>query len=282
MQQKTYTYPAEDQNLTLAYTEWGDSANPRVLVCIHSLSRQSRDFDFLAQRLQSHYRVICPDVAGRGASDWLHDKLGYNLVNYALHIVHLLQELKIQRVDWVGSSLGGMIGFVVNSIQPGLIQKLVLNDVGPLLPQVALQRIGAYVGLDPRFASPGEALEFFKKNFTPMNIQNETHWQHLLTHSLRPAENGTFRLHYDPGIAEPFKLIADKGDLELWSLWEDVKCPVLVLHGLKSDILTSAIVQKMKNTHQRTESVEYPDIGHLPSLMEDGQITTVEQWLLKS
>lgn len=280
MQQREFHFSDQNGPLTMAYTEWGDSHNPRVALCVHGLTRHSRDFDYLASALSGEYRVLCLDMVGRGHSSWLTDKMQYSIAHYAGHIAQFLAAMKLSKVDWIGTSMGGMIAFVMAGINPHIFHKLVLNDVGPFLPQASLQRIGDYVGGEFIYADLDDAMAAFKKIYANFGITNEEHWRHFVIHSVRGMDDGRWRLHYDPGIAAPFKAIAAMGDLELWPLWQNIACPTLILRGQKSDLLTAQTAQKMLARDNRVTLLEFENIGHAPSLMDEGQISVVKNWLL--
>ena len=143
----------------LAYWEWGDSANPHVVVCAHGVSRQGRDFDTLARELSTHCRVVCPDFAGRGQSDWLTDPNAYAIPNYVSDVVTLLARLHAQTVDWVGTSMGELIGLGLASLKNMPLRRLVLNDVGPTIEPLSVERIREYLGVPIRWSSVEEAAD---------------------------------------------------------------------------------------------------------------------------
>lgn len=263
----------------LAYTEWGDPANPRVLLCIHGLTRNGRDFDFLARTLEGDYRILCPDMPGRGASDNFPDPALYTSTIYAADCLALMDALNVAQCDWVGTSMGGIIGMTLAAAQPARIRRLVLNDVGARIPAAGIRRIGAYAGKKLRFESRAQAEAALRVIYTPFGIETEEHWQHLLAHSLR--DDGV-SLAYDPAIVQglihqdPAKI----EDMDLSTLWEKVACPTLILRGGESDILdaeTAAAMAARAGVDLRT----FPGIGHAPSLMRQEEIAIVRGWLLQ-
>jgi pimeloyl-ACP methyl ester carboxylesterase len=270
----------------MAYVEWGDPANPRVLVCAHGLTRCGRDFDDLAQALIGDYRVICPDVVGRGQSDWLRDPRHYTIPQYAQDMVALLARLDVEAVDWLGTSMGGMIGMVLaaqphSSVAP--IQRLILNDVGPVIATGALARIGEYLAAPPDFASPEEAEAYIRFIAEPFGKLTDAQWRHLTSHVIKSGPAGRFQLRYDPGIAAPFAAdAASQGegkDIELWPLYDAIRCPTLVIRGERSDLLSRATVATMTGRGPRAQSVEIPGVGHAPMFMDDKQIAVVRDFL---
>lgn len=259
------------------YTEWGDPANDKVLFCVHGLTRTGRDFDDLAAALENTYRVICPDVVGRGRSDWLSHKADYNYPQYLADMNALLARSGAGQVDWVGTSMGGLIGMLL-AAQPGTpIRKLVMNDVGPFIPKAGLQRIAEYVGKPVRFASLDEMERYVRLVAAPVGALTDAQWRHLTVHSARQSDDGDYIFAYDPGIAEPFK--ADLEDVNLWPVWNAVRCPVLLLRGAESDVLTRADAEAMQNCGPRATLVEFAGIGHAPMLLAADQIKVVQDWL---
>ncbi len=263
----------------IAYTEWGDPANRRVLVCLHGLTRNSRDFEPLAQALAEEWRVICPDMPGRGDSEWLPAKADYNYHLYQSDCAALIARLDVDQVDWLGTSMGGVIGMALASRMGAPIRRLILNDIGPFVPGAALQRIAAFLGSDPRFRSLAEAEAALRKSMTTFGIRQPEHWRFVTEVSTEPAENGTYRLRYDPGIADTFKAALD--DASFWPLWDNIRCPVLVLRGTESDLLLPETADEMTRRGPKADVVEIPACGHAPMLLEDEQITLVRDWLAR-
>ncbi len=264
----------------VAFTNWGTQAG-EVLLCVHGLTRNARDFDYLAQALQDRYRVVCPDVAGRGASEWLRDPTDYHYATYCNDMAALLAHLCVEQVDWVGTSMGGIIGMLL-AAQPGSpIRKLVLNDVGPFIPQAALERIATYVGADPRFASLAEAEDYLRKVHAGFGPLADEHWGHLARHSVGSSKDGRYALLYDPGIVHPLRS-RPIADVQFWEVWDRIRCPVLVLRGASSDLLLPQTVAEMRTRGPRIEVAELPEVGHAPALMAPDQIEIVRDWLLRN
>ncbi len=263
----------------VVYTEWGDPDNERLVVCAHGLTRNGRDFDHLAAGLEGDRRVVCPDVVGRGESDWLSVKEDYAYPTYCADMAALLARLGADAVDWVGTSMGGLIGMML-AAQPGTpIRRLVVNDVGPFVPKAALERIVSYVGADPRFDTLPELEAYLRRIHAPFGPLGDEHWAHLARCSARELADGGYGLAYDPGIAAPLES-AELQDMDLWGVWDAVRCPVLVLRGRDSDLLLSETAAEMCRRGPATDLVEWEGVGHAPMLMDRAQIETVRRWLL--
>ncbi len=267
----------------VAYVEWGHADNPKVLVCVHGLTRNGRDFDFLAQALEADYRVICPDIVGRGKSDWLANKSLYVLPQYCADMVTLLAWLNVETVDWLGTSMGGLIGMTL-AAQPGNpIRRLVLNDVGPVITGVSLARIGDYLGKPPRFDRIEEAEAYVRQVSAPFGPLTDTQWRHLTVHAVHQAKDGKIEFVYDPGIAQVYRqsqLLSGGKDVELWPLFDAITCPTLLLRGEKSDLLTPQTAQAMTQRGPHAKLIEVPGVGHAPTLMDEAQIAPVREFLL--
>ncbi len=263
----------------VAYTEFGESDNPRVLICVHGLTRNGRDFDTLATALAGDYRVVCPDVVGRGASDWLADKYDYGYPQYVSDMVALVAHLNADSVHWVGTSMGGLIGMLLAARPGSPVTRLVMNDVGPLIPKAALARIVAYVGADPRFSSMQQLDDYLREIYAPFGPFTHAQWRGLVRSSARELNNGEIGLAYDPDIAVPLKAMPLE-DMDMWPVWSAVQCPVLVIRGDRSDVLPAETAQTMTTTGPRARLDVLAGIGHAPTLMSDDEIALVGDWLL--
>jgi pimeloyl-ACP methyl ester carboxylesterase len=264
----------------MAYIEWGDPANPRVLVCVHGLTRSNRDFDAFAQAMAADYRVVCPDVAGRGDSDWLKNPMEYGVPTYAADMVTLLARLNVESVHWVGTSLGGLIGMALAALPESPISRLVLNDVGPVITAASLARIAAYVGKAPRFPAIEAADAYIRLVSASFGPHTDAEWRKLTENVLRQEADGSFRMHYDPKLAVPFVAALTSADMELWPLYDAIECPVLLVRGADSDLLTTAAAAEMERRGPKAQLVEFAGVGHAPTLMHADQIETVRAFLL--
>ncbi len=261
------------------YTEWGDPDNPKVLICVHGLTRTGRDFDFLAAALEHEYRVICPDVVGRGQSDWLNDKSDYTYPLYVNDMAMLLARIDAERIDWVGTSMGGLIGIFLASYAGSPIHKMVINDIGPRIPAAGLQRVATYVGQVVTFDSIEKMEKFLRTIAATFGNLSDEQWRHMTIHSARQLEDGRYTFAYDPGIAKNFRTL-DLKDIDLWSMWDAIHCPTLVLRGEHSDVLDHADAVIMTERGPKATLIEFPGMGHAPALMADDQIAVVRNWLL--
>lgn len=279
----------------MAYWEWNATGNPQhphVVVCVHGLSRQGRDFDTLARALAPHARVVCPDVVGRGESDWLADPMGYEVKQYAADMLALLQQVhqqaSIDTLDWVGTSMGGLIGMVVCSLPPGSlpvpVRRLVLNDVGPAIEWSALERIGEYLGAPLRFDSPEQAAAQLWAMSSSFGPHTSEQWMALTRPMLRSTPQGQYRLHYDPAIAQPFAALtregAEQGEALLWQLYDAIAAQTLVLRGAESDLLSAATARAMSARGPQARCVEFAGVGHAPTLVASDQVEVVGRFLL--
>jgi len=283
----------------VAYTDWGDEDNPHVVLCVHGLSRNSRDFDYLAEALCGDYRVVCMDVVGRGESDWLADKSGYTFSTYlsdaAALIAHvtppvgrgLLGEKRARNLDWVGTSMGGLIGMLLAAKRNSPIGRLVMNDVGPFVPWNGLFRLKGHVGRPRGFGSRQSAGEYIRENFAAFGPLTEPQWRHLVDHSIRQHEDGRWYFRFDPAIgqwsaqSDPELPIGPEflRGIDLWSVWNAVECPVLVLRGAQSDVLLPGTVEEMRRRKPATQAVEFEGVGHAPALFDAKQIEAVRSFL---
>jgi pimeloyl-ACP methyl ester carboxylesterase len=264
----------------MAYTEWGERDNPNVLVCVHGLTRNGRDFDDLARAMAADYRVICPDVVGRGRSDWLRDPAGYGFPQYVADMMTLLARLDVESVHWFGTSMGGLIGMFIASQEDAPVSRLVLNDVGPVITAGSLKRIGEYVGRAPKFDTFDDAEKYIRLVAAPFGNLTDAQWRHLTEFSLRQAGNGQLEMRYDPGIGEPFRQALIFQDVNLWPIYDRIHCPTLVVRGADSDLLAPETLQAMAARGPRPQTVEIANVGHAPMFMDATQIAIVREFLL--
>jgi pimeloyl-ACP methyl ester carboxylesterase len=297
MSEPTLNYvmcPDADGGHRMAYWEWGLPGSDHVVVCAHGLSRQGRDFDTLAQALCARsgntIRVVCPDVVGRGRSDWLKNPMGYQIPAYAADMLVLLNQLKPRTLDWLGTSMGGVIGMILAGSPdlplPTTVRRLVLNDVGPAMQWQALQRIGEYLGQTGSFASLQQAADALWADSTTFGPHTPEQWLALSSHMVKPlpGEPGRLTLHYDPAIAVPFREVTvesvAQGEAMLWALYDNIKATTLLTRGAESDLLSVATAQAMTQRGPHARLIEFPGVGHAPTFVAPAQVQAVLSFLL--
>ncbi len=293
----------------VAYKDWGDPRARHVVVCVHGLTRNARDFDFLARSLASDCRVVCPDVVGRGDSDWLEDKSDYNFGLYQNDAAALISRITApdppggplawlrrsgpdgghRQLDWIGTSMGGLIGMMLAARRNSPIRRLVLNDVGPIIPWAALIRLKGYAGRPRRFETLEEVETHIRQVCASFGPLGDAQWRHLAEHSVRRDDGGRYTLAYDPGISNPsamrgeFSLPFGRGaviGMDLWQLWDRIRCPTLVLRGAESDMLRADTAAEMARRGPRAKVIECSGIGHAPALMSREQTDPISEFLL--
>lgn len=296
MKQNYLLCASEEGFHRVAYTEWGEpKPTSTAVICVHGLTRNSRDFDALAKYLSSHHHhVFCPDVVGRGESDWLKDPQHYNFQRYVTDMNILIARTNAIHIDWIGTSMGGLIGLMIAALPNSPIRRLILNDVSPQVPIQALWRLAKYAGKDPTFSTKEEAKAYFKVIYREFGNLTDDQWNDFTEHSITEHHPGLYMSKIDPGIHEfkikwqtfrdvfshPHKALEGLVfDIDLWSLWKQVKCPVLVIRGKHSDLLLPEHIKKMQRTHNQVDFFEVEDAGHAPALLEEEQHTKIACWL---
>lgn len=270
----------------MAYWEWGAPDNPDVVVCVHGLTRQGRDFDHLARALMGRFRVVCPDVAGRGRSQWLAPQL-YQIPQYVADMVTLLARLRARRLGWVGTSMGGLVGIGLGGLRDSPLSALVLNDIGPAIAEQGLRRIGGGLAQRMRFANLDEAADYLRTVSEGFGPHSREDWLDLCRPMLVEQTDGTLLLHYDPAIAQGFAPLSASdaatqlaaGEQAMWALYDAVQAPTLLLRGAQSDILSPGTAQAMRARGPCAELVEWPGVGHAPTLVSPAQIEAVRAFL---
>ena len=299
----------------ISYLDWGNPASDHVVVCVHGLARNSRDFDYLARDLASHCRVICVDVVGRGDSEWLADKGDYSFSTYLADAAALIARISApaapaafgtvrtfrgrpaptpKRIDWIGTSMGGLIGMLLAAKPGSPIRRLVLNDIGPFIPWSALYRLKGYVAGGSSFRSMAEVEAYLREACAQFGPLTDEQWRHLAEHSVVPVSDDKvagYLLRYDPGIGHTMRgARADPefpmgpnflSGIDLWSTWAEIQCPTLVLRGAESDVLSRETLIQMQARRPGVEVLELPGIGHAPALMSYDQIAAVKEFLLR-
>ncbi len=261
----------------LAYYEWGAADATRTVVCVHGLTRNARDFDVLAASLASDCRVICIDIVGRGDSDWLSDPSLYAYPQYLADMTALLARLGTAQVDWIGTSMGGLIGILLAAQPRTPISRLVLNDVGPFIGSAAMARIASYISQPPVLSDMAAALAYIRTIYQNTGPCTDADYQTMTETSIRPLPDGGYALQYDPAIAVNFAALS--GDLDLWPYYDRISCPTLVLRGAQSDVLTDETAAAMTRRGPQAQLVVIPGIGHYPALRDAKQIDIVTKFL---
>jgi pimeloyl-ACP methyl ester carboxylesterase len=264
----------------IAYREWGDPRNRDVLVCVHGLTRSGRDFDELARALCAQFRIVCPDVAGRGDSDRLADAKLYTWAQYVADMVTLIARLDVETVNWLGTSMGGFVGMALAAQAATPVKKLVLNDAGPVIGKASLERIANYLGQAPAFATLDDAEKYVRAISAPFGPHSDAQWRFLTETWVRRQEDGTWRPHYDPRIAEAYRATMPEKDLEIWHLYDAVRCPTLLIRGEHSDVVSRQTAAEMARRGPKAKVVELSGVGHAPTLLQPDQIAVVRDFLL--
>jgi pimeloyl-ACP methyl ester carboxylesterase len=294
----------------IAYLDWGRHGAPHVVVCVHGLSRNSRDFDVLARDLARDCRVVCPDVVGRGDSEWLADKGDYSFSTYLSDAAALIARITAPappvsfgtlrstrkaagpaQIDWVGTSMGGLIGMLLAAKRGSPIRRLVLNDVGAFISWGSLYRLKGYVAGGGEFRSLADVEAYLRDACAPFGPLTDAQWRHLAEHSAAPGGDGRFHLRYDPAIGDTMRVSAPDPELplgpnflagiDLWSTWAELRCPTLILRGADSEVLSRETVARMQALRPGVEVLELPGVGHAPALMSYDQIAAIREFLLR-
>lgn len=296
MKQHYYFGLSEEGFHKVAYLEWGNPSElSDPIICVHGFTRQAHDFDALANYLSNRGRhVFCPDMVGRGNSDWLQNPMHYTYEQYCADMTTLIARTNAPHVDWIGTSMGGIIGMLLAASSQSPIRRLVLNDVGPQISTKAIARLSTYVGQDPEFGSLAEAKAYYKSIYADFGKLTEVEWDKLTKHTVREIAPGVFAAKLDQRVKlgpnksnlawkflfHPYKALEGTFfDIDLWPIWRRITCPVLVIRGQHSDLLLPETVAKMRQVHPRTAVIEIPNAGHAPALLHEDEHTLIDTWL---
>jgi pimeloyl-ACP methyl ester carboxylesterase len=277
MQQKHFLGHNPSGFHRVQYVEWGTAGKNPPVICVHGLTRNGRDFDRLAKKLCENGQVCCPDIAGRGRSDFLPDAAFYNYPQYLNDMTALIARMRSDEVDWVGTSMGGIIGMYLAADPNTPIRRLVINDIGPFVPVDALRRIGAYVGQNKEFADSAEAERYMRQIYSGFGNLTDADWRHMAANGTRKLPDGKLAQAYDPAIGGAFQNL--EKDIDFWNVYDRIRCPVLVLHGAQSDILPAEVAKQMTERGPKARLVTIPDTGHAPALMDTEQVGLVAEFL---
>ncbi|MFT5421523.1 MAG: pimeloyl-ACP methyl ester carboxylesterase [Candidatus Endobugula sp.] len=259
------------------YREWGDPDSEHTIICVHGVTRLSRDFDTLAEELSKTYRVICPDIVGRGYSDWFGNKQNYNFLQYCADMNALIANLNVEKVHWIGTSMGGLIGLILGALTHTPIQSLILNDVGPNLKRAELQRLGQYIGKAPTFPTKEDLFAYYEKTYAAFGRLPKKQWQEMALYSAFEESYG-YRMHYDPKIGDAFRASYSFYNFDLWKYWEDIDCPSLLIRGELSTFFPQEVADKMCQRGSDVQFSEVKNVGHAPMLNSKTEINTIKKF----
>jgi pimeloyl-ACP methyl ester carboxylesterase len=263
----------------MAVHEWGDENNPRVVLCVHGLSRNGRDFDVVADALSKDYRVLCPDIPGRGKSDWFASAEQYSIPTYVQFINAMLTQFGVQTYDWIGTSMGGLIGMVMAATPGNAMHRFVINDIGPTLEVEALTRIASYVGRAPTFASYPQLYAAARVAITTFGPLTEEQYQHMVSTSCWQRADGRWEFNMDPKVGDAFRAGLVAPAIDMWPLWQAVTQPTLILRGVNSDLLSVATLAKMVETHPNAHALTIADTGHAPMIYDAPTVNAVVDFI---
>ena len=270
-----------DGSHRMAYHAWGNPSNPKVLLCVHGLTRRGSDFNTLAQAMSKDYYVVCPDVVGRGDSDRLHNPMMYAVPQYVADIASLVKQLGVTQVDWFGTSMGGLIGMVFASMPNSPIRRMLINDVGPRIELEAIKRLGSYVGQTFSFANRADALERLNAICASFGEHTPEEWE-IYNGPMLIQKNGLWEMHYDPDISVPFAsvnpIMAKAGEMAMWHAFKQIHIPMLIVRGGNSDLLSAKTVAEMCKVNPYARSIEIPNVGHAPAFVKAEQIALAKEF----
>ncbi len=264
------------------YLEWGDPKefpHQETLLCVHGLTRNARDFDYFAQAMCETYRVVCPDVVGRGDSDHITTSDAYNYFQYNADMNALIARLNVTELNWVGTSMGGIIGMVLASVPQSPVKRLVINDIGPEVSRDAQMTIAQYIGKEQDFDRLDDVADWLRSIYVEFAPMTDDDWLHMAKYSSRRTQSGKYRLKVDHRVGESFRESISYFNVEMWDTWEKIVCPVLVLRGKNSSFLSEATAERMLSCGPETTLVEFDDTGHTPTLRDDEQVDVIREWL---
>ncbi|MDP7456441.1 MAG: alpha/beta hydrolase [Alphaproteobacteria bacterium] len=285
MKESHISVPVHEGQCRMVYYDWASRGNTKLglVLCLHGLTGNGRFFDKLADALSdAGYRVVCPDMVGRGKSGWLKRPRDYNIRRYFSHLEALVSHLGVRDITLIGTSMGGVLGMMLAAKAVTPLRRLVLNDVGAVIPRGPIKHIRTYVGADPRFADLEEVELYLRTIYAGAGSHETAQWRALAEIASYRLEDGGYRLAFDPAISKPLRWLPPFS-LRLWHVWDAIACPVLVLRGAESPILSAKVAETMqKREPKRVDCVELPGIGHAPSLMKPNQIALILDWMEKN
>lgn len=275
------TCTSSDGPHRMAYHAWGNPSNPKVLVCVHGLTRRGSDFKTLAQAMSNEYYVVCPDVAGRGDSDRLKNPMLYAVPQYVADMACLIKQLGVSQVDWFGTSMGGLIGIVYASMPNNPIRRMLINDVGPRIEPEAIKRLGSYVGQPFAFVNRADALKRLNEICASFGEHTPEEWE-IYNGPMLVQKDGLWVMHYDPDISVPFAsvnpVMAKAGEMAMWHAFKQIRIPMLIVRGGHSDLLSAKTVMEMCQINPHARSIEIPGVGHAPAFVKAEQVALAKEF----
>ncbi|MBH68630.1 MAG: alpha/beta hydrolase [Rhodospirillaceae bacterium] len=269
----TFPYVDSDGTVWLAFSDWGEGKRDKILMCVHGLTRQSRDFDYFADSLSDSFRIIEVDLVGHGKSGWLANKQGYTIENYMRHIDGLMGYRGISQMDWLGTFTGGVMGILLASREDTPIRRLILNDIGAYVSAASIKKFLNMLGPRPVFNNLGETEKYFRKVYSGIGVVDDSKWSHFIIHSIIREPDRSYSLHYDPEV------LSELEPIDVWDAYDKIKCPVLLLRGEESELLDRGAAESMMRRGPKARLVELSECGHAPSLMTEDQISVIRDWL---
>ncbi len=262
------------------WTEWGAEDHAHVVICTHGLTRNGRDFDYLAKRLGNHCRLVCPDYPGRGMSPKLKNPQHYSIEQYVIDTFSIIKTLEYNKLDWIGTSMGGLIGMAIASMPEHPISRMIINDIGAQIPKQSLYDLAVELTDQPNcFNSMEEVYDYFRNAYPGFGRLEDHHYRHMGDHGVWSSPDGNgYELARDPAIIEELAKVPPS-DLDLWDIWKRIKIPTLIIRGEHSGLLLTETIQEMLKIHTGASVIEFADCGHAPSLMTEDQIGKVSDWL---
>ena len=279
MRSSSGTFPFRDNNGTvwLGFTDWGTIARDNLLLCVHGHTRQGRDFAKLAEFFAAKFHTIGFDLAGHGKSGWLADKTDYSFETSMRHIDGLIDYRGIAQVDWIGTFTGGLLGMMFAAREDSPVRRLILNDIGPFVSAATIEQFVSLIGSDVVLKNLESAITYFKDVYSASGITDDADWSDFITRSVNREVDGSYSLHYDPAIIDELNTIS--GDLNFWDVYEKIDCPVLVLRGKYSSVLSEGTAERMRQTGPKAQLIEFENCGHAPALTDPEQLAAISNWL---
>ncbi|THB72215.1 MAG: alpha/beta hydrolase [Gammaproteobacteria bacterium] len=267
------------EDVEVAYRSWGEQSNPNKLYCLHGVTRNCRDFDYLGASLSDDYHVLCLDTIGRGQSSYFVDITNYIMPNVIAAVMNVIRATSSDTINLLGTSMGGLVAMGIAAGGSIPVAKLILNDVGPFVPVDLNRAISKHENLKPKhFANWDLAFAYHKKNYQSFGPMNDLQWEMFTRNGMRELDDGSFVYDYDPNIQKPIDSFSES-DFDVWHIYDQIKCPALVIRGQTSRALLPEVAQEMKQRGPMADLIEIPVTGHAPHLMNDEQVSIIRVFL---